>query len=998
MPTTEHPVRPSAAGAEPADTVSATNHVVGPQDFYTIYNENPLLTAASPINGAGVTVAVLEESAITASDVTQFRSTFAVTPAAPASLVVDTGYGANTCTAPAKISGEEGEAVLDIEWAGAVAPGANLIFMQCATTHATAGIFLSAEAVIDNNLADTMSLSYGVYEGNSTTEDNFVNMLWEQAAAQGETVVVSSGDDGSATEDGNLNDTVARYGISVNSFSSTNWNVSAGGTDFMDTFNGDEGDASFGLSTYWNSTNGTGLSSALSYIPETTWNDNCSGSLYSFFYYSGSVTDPAELCGANAITKNIVGGGGGPSKLSTRPRATWQTNTVYGLPSTATYPNRLQPDLSLFASNGFWGHSLPAYQSDDGGLIYAGGTSFVAPQLAGLFALVVQQTGQRQGQPNYVLYAMAGTEFGTTSAFSNACNGSGSSGNTPTSSSPGSSCVFYDIQTGNNSAPCTAGTTNCFTDPGKAYGILSTSTTTDIPAFTTNAGYDMATGIGSINITNLVRNWQSPSASRLFSPTVAVTSSVSTYVYGHPAADTLTAVVSGPGSFPTGSVTFSASPTVGAIGTAILTPSSGCATGGTCTESATQTFTPSGTLAVASYTVTGTYSSTNENYTTGSGTTTFSVTQQTPTVTVSSVSAYYETPSTTLTAMVSYTGSGLAPSGNLSLSIDNGMAVLASCTGSSSPRTCTASYDTASLSPGSHTVTASLAADTNYSALRPTPARSASTPTPSPASRSPRFPRQPRSTRPIPSPSRPSAQAARPFYGFTGTVTLTSTDSTACAHPRLLHLHGTADAGSKAFTVTFNKVGTYSVTATTGSNSASDSGIVVGDSLWILAASGQQAEIGEPGTAIASGVGASGSTSPNGGIAIDGSGNVWSVASATNALGFTTFAGVSTATYTGGGLSSPVAIAIDGSGYVWIANSGNSSVSEFSNTGAAQSGSGGYATASAGPSGIAIDNAGSVWTSNSTGNTMSRGSSAPPPRSSPRSPPPSATPRLGSKP
>ncbi len=510
VPPAAHPPRPNPSGVQPADTLSAGSHIVGPQDFYTIYNETPLLNAASPITGRGVTVAVLEESAITSSDLTQFRSIFAVSPATPVSFVVSTGYGANTCTAPAKLSQEEGEAILDIEWAGAVAPGANLIFMQCATTRATAGIFLSAEAVIDNNLADTMSLSYGVYEGNSTTEDSFVNMLWEQAAAQGETVVVSSGDDGSATEDGNMNNTVAQYGISVNSLSSTNWNVSAGGTDFMDTFNGDEGDNTFSVNAYWSSTNGTGLSSALSYIPETTWNDTCAGSVYSAYSYSGSVTDPAELCGANSITKTLVGGGGGPSKLSTRPRPTWQTNTVYGLPSTATYPNRLQPDLSLFASNGFWGHSLPAYQSDDGGLVYAGGTSFVAPQLAGLFALVMQQTGQRLGQPNYVLYAMAGTAFGTTSSTSNACNGSGSSGATPTASSPASSCLFYDIQTGNNSTPCTAGSTNCFTDPGKAYGILSTSTTTDLPAFSTNAGYDMATGIGSVNITNLVKNWQSP--------------------------------------------------------------------------------------------------------------------------------------------------------------------------------------------------------------------------------------------------------------------------------------------------------------------------------------------------------------------------------------------------------------------------------------------------------------------------------------------------------
>src|ERR1039458_1461765 len=233
------PAIPARGGlTTPLDDVSSSNYAVGPQDFYTIYNELPLLTASTPINGSGVTIALLEESAITPGDVTNFRTTYGVVPATPASLVVDTGF-AGSCTAPRKLNSsndnEEGEAILDVEWAGSVAPGANLIFMQCKTT-TQEGILLSAQAVIENNLADVMSLSSVQVEGASSTDDTLVNDLWEQAAAQGETVVVSAGDSGpDVADDGN---TYSTSGITASSLSTPAWNVSAGGTDFQDVYNG----------------------------------------------------------------------------------------------------------------------------------------------------------------------------------------------------------------------------------------------------------------------------------------------------------------------------------------------------------------------------------------------------------------------------------------------------------------------------------------------------------------------------------------------------------------------------------------------------------------------------------------------------------------------------------------------------------------------------------------------------------------------------------------
>jgi subtilase family serine protease len=108
---------------------TSTYYDVGPQDFYTIYNETPLLTAASPINGTGQTIALLEESDIHTADVTTFRTMFKLTPNTPL-LTVLHGAGAYSCGDPgilnASADNEEGEAVLDTEWVGAVAPNASL--------------------------------------------------------------------------------------------------------------------------------------------------------------------------------------------------------------------------------------------------------------------------------------------------------------------------------------------------------------------------------------------------------------------------------------------------------------------------------------------------------------------------------------------------------------------------------------------------------------------------------------------------------------------------------------------------------------------------------------------------------------------------------------------------------------------------------------------------------------------------------------------------------
>ncbi len=609
----QHSLRRRSRQAVPLYLDRHGNQTEGAQDFYTIYNERPLLTGTGAITGTGQTVALIEETDINTNDVKSFRSYFGVTPATP-SLTVAHGSSSISCSDPGITStDEEGEAVLDTEWAGTAAPSAKLLFMSCQSA-ATDGITLSAEAVVDDNLAGTMSVSYGGTETGQGDYGTFIAGVWEQAAAQGQTVVVSAGDSGSDTASDNAS--IASNGINVNVLGSTAYNVSAGGTDFQDEYNQlIDNSTAYGVSAFWKTSNGTGELTAKSYIPETTWNDSCASSLLNT-YEEGSTAPPQALCEDSNKNGNYLapaGGGGGPSVVNARPA--WQIGTVYGLPPTSAYSGRLLPDVSLFAANGLYGHAIYLYQSDVHPSLYdEGGTSFVAPQLAGVFALVAEKTGQRLGIPNWVLYNLAGQQFGTTAFTGSACNGSGASGSGETTSLPSSSCIFYDIQTGNNSDGCSLPSTNCFGDPGAPDGLISTSLTQALPAFATGQGYDMATGIGSLNIANLVNNWTSGKTT----PALSV-NPVST-VYGTGVTN-LTVSIAYAGPVPAGAVSVTVD-----SGAAVAATCTGSASPETCTAAYATT-----TLNVGSHAVAATLAA-DANYDSTSGTGTLTVTAAAPAI------------------------------------------------------------------------------------------------------------------------------------------------------------------------------------------------------------------------------------------------------------------------------------------------------------------------------------------------------------------------------
>jgi subtilase family serine protease len=496
----------------------STFQAVVPPDLATIYNFNPLFTSGT--SGQGQTVVVIEDTNLfTTADWTNFRAKFGLNSFTGGSLVTvhPARTPTNNCTNPGVVTGDDGEAALDAEWASAAAPSATIELASCANTSTTFGGLIALQNLI--NASGTppaiMSISFGECEAlNGATANAAYSAAYQQAVTEGVSVFVSSGDEGAASCDANA--TKSTHGIGVSGFASTQYNVAVGGTDFGDSFAGTN-------STYWNATNTATFESAKSYIPEIPWNDSCASVLLATIETGSGITyGTTGFCntatGREFLT--TASGSGGPSGCATGTastsgvvsgtchgyaKPTWQTGVI-GIPADGV---RDIPDVSLFAANGLWGHYyVYCYSHTAGGgascagapstWAGAGGTSFSSPILAGVQALVNQKTGARQGNPNPVYYKLASIEYGASGSTS--CNST--NGNTTSST-----CIFYDVTQGDMDINCT-GTHNCFR-PSGTNGVLSTSNTSYLKAYGTTTGWDFATGIGTINVTNLVNNWNS---------------------------------------------------------------------------------------------------------------------------------------------------------------------------------------------------------------------------------------------------------------------------------------------------------------------------------------------------------------------------------------------------------------------------------------------------------------------------------------------------------
>jgi subtilase family serine protease len=478
---------------------------VGPQDFATIYNVSALWMASRPIRGSGQTIAVLEDTDMKPQDWTTFRNSFGLSTLSGtfAQIHPTPPSGKNNCTDPGT-NVDESEAALDAEWSGAVAPDAAIQLASCPDTTTISGDLIAAfNLVSSGNPPPILSDSYGGCEAENGAAGNaFINGVWQQAVAEGTSVFVAAGDEGAAECD--FGEPFATHGIAVDGTASTTYDVAVGGTDFQDFVDG-----TIGL--YWKHDDGAGGRSVLSYVPEMTWNDSCASSV--LFTYEGFSSGSA-FCnssqGAPYIT--VDAGSGGPSSVYSKP--VWQSGVV-GIVDDG---KRDIPDVSLFAADGLYTHTLLYCMSDasqggypcnylspaDAWNNSAGGTSFSAPAFAGVQALINQSTGSRQGNPNFALYRLAASEFGSNAepnpgnlTLCNASNGN----------KVASWCVFYDVTLGDNDLPC-EGTLDCFIDPKKKLGLLSTSDFSLQVAYPARHGWDFTTGLGSVNVTNLVNTWK----------------------------------------------------------------------------------------------------------------------------------------------------------------------------------------------------------------------------------------------------------------------------------------------------------------------------------------------------------------------------------------------------------------------------------------------------------------------------------------------------------
>jgi subtilase family serine protease len=393
----------------PSYTMSDGSHYLAPDDLAAIYNLTPLYNYG--YTGLGQSIAIVGQSDIDPDDIATFRTLWGLPPTT-IQMVPNGDYPG--------VNGDEIEADLDLEWAGAVARFANLIYVYGDDAN------YSAYYAIDNNLAPVISESFGLCE--YQVGINRLGLYNFQVEAQkgnllGITWLASSGDSGAAGCDYDV--ATATQGLGVSLPASVPEVTAVGGTEFNE-----------GSLSYWSAANGPSGGSALSYIPETAWNDT-------------------------SATGALAASGGGLSAVYTKP--SWQAGP--GVPNDGA---RDVPDISFNASDAHDAYLVVS----EGGVWGVGGTSASAPSFAGMVAVLNQYLLQNQvqtkpgvGNLNPKLYGMA---------------------------AGGASGIFHDVTTGDNIVPCQVGAINC------ADGSFG---------YTAGVGYDLVTGLGSVDAYNLITAW-----------------------------------------------------------------------------------------------------------------------------------------------------------------------------------------------------------------------------------------------------------------------------------------------------------------------------------------------------------------------------------------------------------------------------------------------------------------------------------------------------------
>jgi subtilase family serine protease len=515
---------------------------VGPGDAANIYDLTPLY--ANNINGKGVTVGVVAQSDISAAQLSAYLTAFGVSQTGLfTSIPVPAASGGSD---PGQTMDEnETEAYLDTEIIGGLAPGANILLVRDKNAN------LAAQYIIDQDFpaqggspagatsgVGVINISFGTCEAEEASANTAINSMFQKAVTEGITITVSSGDAGANQagvtstagcmngSDQGVQGDVASTGLAVNGLASTPYTLSVGGTDFDPNLEGKAG----GL--YWSTTNAApNLHSTAAHVPEMVWNSSCGNLEWSMYFTAAS---PLAFCNtANLSTVfgtianpfiEILGGGGGVSSCTSinagacaggYAQPSWQQN-VAGISS---FGGRAVPDVSAIANrwiicsyNDNPCNPVPAAIAS---LDVASGTSAAAPAVAAILALVDQSqqvsaatyADGRQGLINPTLYQLGAVEYGSAANLT-ACNASQG----PITSK---ACVFYDVTLGGNAQPCAVATFSaagsapasvCDNAGNGAYatGLMTAGSAVSPGSYSAGQGYDLATGLGSVDAANLV--------------------------------------------------------------------------------------------------------------------------------------------------------------------------------------------------------------------------------------------------------------------------------------------------------------------------------------------------------------------------------------------------------------------------------------------------------------------------------------------------------------
>ncbi len=414
-----HRSAPAALHAGPGSTTAAkTGDAFGSltvTDFASNYDVNPLYAAG--MTGSGHTIGIMTLAAFTPSDAYAYWAALGLNVANNRITVlnVDGGPGA-----PSDASGSL-ETTIDVEQSGGIAPGAKILVYQAPNTN-QGFVDLFAHAVEDNK-ADSLSISWGDWEwfsadGNSPVNDPLhggivdtttaVHELLLQASMQGQSVFAASGDGGAYDANDDLGCSIP-YSTSVPFSCTATLSVDYPASDTMITAAG--GTTLAGHQSYCLNSGCTPPYSQVQIPKESVWGWDYLEGLCSRLgvdpvacgiFPAGSGGGVSVFFGAPSYQAGVSG-----VQLSQPGQALYLApyGLLFSLP--ANYAGRNVPDVSFNADpqTGY----VVVYTSSATGFgaePFWGGTSFVAPQLNGVTALLDQYMGKRVGFLNPTLYGL----------------------------------------------------------------------------------------------------------------------------------------------------------------------------------------------------------------------------------------------------------------------------------------------------------------------------------------------------------------------------------------------------------------------------------------------------------------------------------------------------------------------------------------------------------------------------------------------------------------